>query len=544
MKASDLLVKCLENEGVQYIFGVSGEEVIDILNSLRTSKIKYITTRHEQGAAFMAGVVGRLTGRPGVCLATLGPGATNLTTGIADATLDHAPLVALTGQANRERTYKESKQIIDVVSHFRPITKWSAQVGMGNLIPEMVRRAFKLAQVEKPGACHLEIPSDVAEEEVEIRRPLPVQEITYPAPDKEALKQAARLINESRNPIILAGHGLIRSKATEALREFVKHAQVPVAHTFMAMGCIPAEDELCLLSVGLQQHDYVNCGFDRADLVIGVGYDFAECEPEAWNPRGEKKIINIDLVSSEVDFHYTPTVEIIGNIAESLRWLKDLVNRKDLTPVKTLKSYILKDIEEYSDDESFPMKPQRIIQDVRKTLGRNDIVVCDAGAHLIWVARNYPAQEPSTVLITFGFASMGFCIPAAIAAKLIHPDRKVVAIVGDGGFLMTSMELETASRLGTPFVTIIFKDDGYGLIKWKQSAKFGVDFGSDFKNPDFVQYARAFGMEGYRVERANELLPILKRALKEDIPCVIEVPVDYAENLKLSKRLGELICPV
>ncbi|HHT9154170.1 MAG TPA: acetolactate synthase large subunit, partial [Candidatus Hypogeohydataceae bacterium YC40] len=494
--------------------------------------------------AYMAGVVGRLTGKPGVCLATLGPGATNLTTGIADANLDHAPLVAFTGQAARKRIHKESKQIIDVISHFRPITKWNAQIERGELIPEMVRKAFKLAQVEKPGACHLELPSDVAEEEVESQRPLPIQRITYPCSDGGALKEAARLINECKYPIILAGNGVIRGRASEALREFVRHTQIPVAHTFMAMGCIPGDDELCLLSVGLQQHDVVNCGFDRADLVIGIGYDFPEYGPEEWNPKGDKKIINIDFVSSEVDFHYCPTVELLGDIGESLTLLKGLAKKKSLAPVKNLKSYILSEIEEYTTDESFPIKPQRVIQEVRKALGREDILVSDTGAHMIWVARNYMAQEPLTTLITFGFASMGFGIPAAIVSKLIHPEKKVVAIVGDGSFLMTSMELETASRLGTNFVTIIFRDDGYGLIKWKQLHKFGVEYGSTFKNPDFVQYARAFGMEGYRVERPSELLPILQKALKEDIPCIIDVPIDFEENLRLSKKLGELICPV
>lgn len=544
MKASDLLVQCLEQEGVQFVFGVSGEEIMDVLHSLRTSKkIKYITTRHEQGAAYMAGVVGRLTGKPGVCLATLGPGATNLTTGIADANLDHAPLVAFTGQADRRRTYKELKQVVDVVSHFKPITKWNAQIEKGEVIPEMIRKAFKLAQAEKPGACHLELPSDVAEEEVEMQRPLPVQEITYPCPDERALKEAARLINESKYPVILAGNGVIRGGAHKALRDFVRHSGIPIAHTFMAMGCVPAEEELCLLSAGLQQHDYVNCGFDRADLVIGVGYDFADYEPEWWNPKGDKKIINIDFVSSEVDFHYSPVVELIGNIRESLRLLNNLVGGKDLLPVKNLKNYILKEVEEYSADEGFPVKPQRVIQDVRKVLGREDILVSDVGAHMIWVARNYTAQEPLTVLISFGFASMGFGIPAAITAKLVHPDKKVVAIVGDGGFLMTSMELETASRLGVTFPIIIFRDDAYGLIKWKQLSHFGVEFGSTFKNPDFVQYAKAFGMEGYRVERPRELLPILQKALKEDIPCLIDVPIDFEENLRLSKKLGQLICP-
>lgn len=543
MKASDLMVKCLENEGVKYIFGVAGEEVMDVLNSLRSSSIKFVTTRHEQGAAYMAGVVGRLTGKPGVCLATLGPGATNLTTGIADATLDHAPVVAITGQASLKRTYKEFKQIVDVVAHFKPITKWNARVERAEGIPEQVRKAFKIAQAEKPGACHLELPSDIAGEEVE-GSPLPVTKVVHPNPDEESLKEAACLINDAKSPIILAGHGVVRGGASGALREFVQHTQIPVAHTFMSKGCLPEDNELCFLSVGLQQHDYVNCGFDRADLVIGIGYDFAEYEPELWNPKGDKRIVNIDFLSTEVDFDYCPTVELLGDIGRSLRLLRPLVKRrKELAPVSNLRKFILQEIEEYSQDEGYPLKPQRVLQDVRKAMGREDILVSDVGAHMIWVARVYMAYEPQTVLISFGLASMGFGIPAAIAAKLVHPERKVVAVCGDGGFLMTSMELETAMRLGTPFVVLVFRDDSYALVKWKQVLEFGVGFGVDFKNPDFVEYARAFGMEGYRVEKPKELLPILRKALAEDRPTLIDVPIDFNENLRLSKKLGQLICP-
>ncbi|MFQ5957025.1 MAG: acetolactate synthase large subunit [Candidatus Brocadiales bacterium] len=543
MKASDLIVRCLENEGVEYVFGVSGEEVIDLLDSLRSSSVRFITTRHEQGAAFMASVVGRLTGRPGVCIATLGPGATNLTTGLADANLDHAPVVAITGQADLRRAYKESKQILDVVAHFKPITKWNTQVERAVIIPELVRKAFKIAQSEKPGACHLELPTDVAEQEVE-GTPLPVTEVSYPSPDEGSLKEAARLINEAKSPIILAGNGVIRGDASATLREFVEHTEIPVAHTFMAMGCVPADNDLCLLSVGLQQHDYVNCGFDRADLVVGVGYDFAEYEPEMWNPKGDKKIVNVDVLSSEVDFHYSPAVEVLGDIKSSLRLLQHMVKRKKAhARTDTLRKYIIREIEEYADDDSSPLKPQRVLSDVRKALGRDGILVSDVGAHMIWVARSYMAYEPKSVLISFGFAAMGFGIPAAIAAKLVHPEKKVIVICGDGGFMMTSMELETASRVGTPFVTLIFRDDTYGLIKWKQLSKFGVGFGVDFKNPDFVQYARAFGMEGYRVERPGELLPVLRKALAEDRPTIVDIPIDFNENLRLSEKLGQLICP-
>lgn len=543
MKAAELVVKCLENEGVKYVFGVAGEEIMEVMHAINSSTIKFVVTRHEQGAAFMAGAVGRLTGKPGVCMATLGPGATNLTTGIADAFLDHAPLVAITGQASLRRTYKESKQVVDIVSHFKPITKWNAQVERGEMVPELVRKAFKLAQAEKPGSCHLELPSDVAKEAVE-GSPLPVHEMTYPNPDEGALKEIAHLINRSRRPIILAGNGVVRGRASGELREFVQHTQIPAAHTFMAKGCIPADNELCLLSVGLQQYDYVNCGFDRADLVIGIGYDFAEYEPELWNPKGDKKIVNIDFLSSEVDFHYSPTLELIGDIGKSLRLLRPMVEKKgDIAPVTTLRRYILQETEEYARDESCPLKPQRVIQDVRKVMKRDDILVSDIGAHTIWVARMYMAYEPQTVLISFGFASMGFGVPAAIAAKLVHPEKKVVAICGDGGFMMTSMELETACRLGTPIVFLIFRDSTYALVKWKQIMEYGVGFGVDFNNPDFVEYARSFGMEGHRVERPRELAPLLEKVLKKDKPALLDIPVDFNENLKLSRKLGQLVCP-
>ena len=543
MKASDLLVKCLENEGVKYIFGVAGEEIMHILNSLRGSSIKFVTTRHEQCAAFMASVVGRLTGKPGVCLATLGPGATNLTTGLADTQLDYAPVVAITGQTNLRRAHKETKQFVDIVSHFKPITKWNAQVDRADVIPEVVRKAFKIAQAEKPGACHLEVPSDVAGEEVK-GRPMLIRQVTYPYPDEKILKEAADIINHARNPIILAGNGIIRSNASKELRNFVHHTQLPVANTFMSMGSVPADDPLCLLSVGLQSRDYVNCGFDDADVVIAIGYDFTEYDPQGWNPQGDKKIVHVDILPPDVDFHYTPAVELLGDIRESLRLLIGRTKPKISSARKVLRDYILREIEECARDEGFPVKPQRIINDIRSVLNRDDILVSDVGAHLIWVARMYQAYEPNSVLISFGFASMGFGVPAAISAKLLNPGKKVVAVCGDGGFMMASMELETACRLKTPFTVVIFNDNGYGLIKWKQVNEFGVDFGSDFNNPDFVKYAESFGMKGYRISSTRELLPALQDSLKQKMPTIIDVPVDYRENLRLSEKLGNLICPV
>lgn len=544
MRTANLLVKCLEAEGVRYVFGVSGEEVMDILDALRTSSIEFIPTRHEQGAAFMASVVGRLTGKAGVCLATLGPGATNLTTGIADATLDHAPLVAITGQSNLKRTYKESKQYVDIVRHFMPITKWNARVEKGIFIPEMVRKAFKLAQTEKPGACHLEVPSDISKEDVE-GAPLPVIPISYSHPDEGSIKLAAQVINQSERPIILAGNGVVRGEASDELRKFIAGTNIPVTHTFMSMGCVPGDSNLCLLSAGLQFHDYVACGFDRADLVITIGYDFNEYEPELWNRDGKKKIVHIDLLPGEVDFHYTPKVEVLGDIKKSLGLLSEIVKKKtDIAPVQTLRKYILEEFKEYATDDGFPLKPQRIMHDLNKVMGRNDILVSDVGAHMIWVARMYQAFEPKTVLISFGYATMGFGIPAAIAAKLINPEKKVVAVCGDGGFMMTSMELETACRINIPFVTVIFNDNGFGLIKWRQINEFGIDFGVSFRNPDFVKYAESFGMKGYRIKKASELVPTLKEALNQNIPTLIDIPVDYTENLKLTEKYGNLICPV
>lgn len=545
MKAANLLVKCLEAEGVRYVFGVSGEEVMDILDALRTSSsIEFIPTRHEQGAAFMAGVVGRLTGKPGVCLATLGPGATNLTTGIADATLDHAPLVAITGQATLKRTYKESKQYVDIVRHFRPITKWNVRVERGDVIPEVVRKAFKLAQTEKPGSCHLEVPTDISKEEVE-GAPLSATPINYSQPDEDSIRLAAQIINQSKRPIILAGNGVIRGEASDELRKFVMSTNIPVTHTFMSMGCVPSDSDLCLLSVGLQFHDYIACGFDRADLVITVGYDFNEYESELWNKNGKKKIVHIDPLPGEVDAHYTPTVELLGDIKKSLKLLSRVVAKKtDIVPVQTLRKYIFEELKEHANDDGFPLKPQRIIHDLNKVMGRNDILVSDVGAHKIWVARMYQAFEPNTVLISAGYATMGIGVPGAIAAKLINPQKKVVAVCGDGGFMMTSMELETACRIKTPFVTVIFNDNGFGLIKWKQINEFGVEFGVSFRNPDFVKYAESFGMKGYRIKKASELAPTLKEALNQDIPTLIDIPVDYTENLKLTEKYGSLICPV
>jgi acetolactate synthase I/II/III large subunit len=543
MKAADLIAQCLENEQVRYVFGLPGEEILDILDSFLDSRITFIPTRHEQGAAFMADAYGRLTGRAGVCLATLGPGATNLATGVADANLDRAPLVAITGQAGRDRVHKESHQRVDIVEHFRPLTKWNTRVETAAVIPEVIRKAFKLAESEKPGACHIEVPEDVAREATD-GTPLSTERARRPSPDRQSLETAARLIDAASFPLIFAGNGVIRGQASQELRKFARAHGIPVAHTFMAKGSMPYDDDLCLLSVGLQARDYISCGFDKADLIIAVGYDPVEYAPKFWNPERKKSIVHIDFTPAEVDSFYQPAVEVVADVREAMELLGGLVkSQKDPSPYQTLRRYILTELAEGADDDSFPLKPQRVLRDLRAVMGREDILISDVGTHKLWIARTFPAYEPNTVLISNGYAAMGFALPAAIAAKLVHPERQVVAVSGDGGFLMNSQELETACRLRLPVVNVIFRDGGYNLIQWKQQTHLGRESGVKFGNPDFVALAAAFGAKGFRVESARDLRPILTRALAHPGPSVVDVPVDY-EHAKLTAGLGQLICPI
>jgi acetolactate synthase I/II/III large subunit len=543
MKASDLIVQCLENEQVRYVFGLPGEEILDILDSFLESRITFIPTRHEQGAAFMADAYGRLTGRPGVCLSTLGPGATNLATGVADANLDRAPLVAITGQAGRDRIHKESHQRVDIVEHLRPLTKWNTRVETAGVIPEVIRKAFKLAESEKPGACHIEVPEDLAREDTD-GSPLSTERARRPSPDRHALEKAARLIEAASFPLIFAGNGVIRGGASGELRTFARAHGIPVAHTFMAKGSMPYDDDLCLLSVGLQARDYISCGFDKADLIIAIGYDPVEYAPKFWNPERKKSIVHIDFTPAEVDSFYQPAVEVVADVREAIELLGGLVKgQKDPAPYHTLRRFILAELGEGADDDGFPLKPQRILRDLRAQMGREDILISDVGTHKLWIARTFPAYEPNTVLISNGYAAMGFALPAAVAAKLVHPQKKVVAVSGDGGFLMNCQELETACRLRLPIVNVIFRDGGYNLIQWKQQTHLGRESGVKFGNPDFVALAAAFGAKGYRVDSARALGPILAEALAHPGPSIVDVPVDY-ENAKLTAGLGQLICPI
>jgi acetolactate synthase-1/2/3 large subunit len=544
MKASELIVKCLENEGVEYVFGVPGEEWMDLLDSLSRSRIHFISTRHEQGAGFMADAYGRLTGRAGVCASTLGPGAMNLTTAVADASLDHAPLVAITGQVGLTSTHKEYHQYIDLVQTFKPITKWNTRIDTAEIVPEVVRIAFQIAEQEKPGATHLEIPEDVAEFEVE-GAPLPRKAIDFSIASDEAINKAAELINQAKHPIILSGNGVIRGGASGTLRTLVDSIKIPAATTFMGKGSISAESDLHAGTIGLQARDHVICGFDRADLVIAIGYDIVEYSPSRWNSDANKKIIHIDFVPAEIQEGYVPDVQLVGDIKMALERLAPLLDeRSEPTYHLQLKEYVVSEREAHANDSGPKITPQKIIWEIRQALGKDDILISDVGAHKLWIARMYPAYEPNTVLMSNGLASMGFAIPAAIAAKLVHPERRILAACGDGGFMMNVQELETAARLGLNIVYLIFNDYGYGLIKWKQLGKYKAEFGIDFGNPDFVKLAESFGLRGYRVTDASDLELVLRKAFEGEGSAVIDVPVDYNENIKLSERLGQMICPM
>ena len=545
MNTAELLIQCLENEGVEYIFGLPGEENLDILEALKDSSIRFITTRHEQGAAFMADVYGRLTGKAGVCLSTLGPGATNLMTGVADANLDGAPLVAITGQVGTDRMHIESHQYLDLVAMFAPVTKWNTQIVRPGITPEVIRKAFKVAEKEKPGAVHIDIPENIAAMTVE-GKPLKIDNREKIYASYGSVNSAAVAIAKAKNPIILAGNGTIRANATDALTEFATRLNIPVANTFMGKGAIPYLHPLALWTVGLQQRDFITCGFEQSDLVIAVGYDLIEYSPKRWNPEGNIPIVHIAATSAEIDSSYIPSVEVVGDIADTLDEILSRCDRagKAKPFATSLRAEIKEDYEQYAFDEGFPLKPQKIIYDLRQVMNSEDIVISDVGAHKMWMARNYHSEAPHTCIISNGFAAMGIAIPGAISAKLVHPDKKVVAVTGDGGFMMNCQELETALRVKTPFVTLIFNDNGYGLIGWKQMSQFGKTSFVDFTNPDFVSFAESMGLKGYRVENADDLIPTLKEALEQEVPTVIDCPVDYSENIRFSRKAGDLNCAI
>jgi acetolactate synthase-1/2/3 large subunit len=537
-KASDVFVECLEAEGVKHVFGIPGEETLDLNESLSKSSIDFVAVRHEQGGAYMADVYGRLTGHAGVCLGTLGPGATNLVTAVADAYLDRAPLVALTGQGDLERMHKESHQYIDVMRIMRPITKWNARLQDPAIIPEVVRKAFKVAETEKPGATHIELPEDVMAAEVEAG-PLPRRKPVQPEPQARELLKAADIIRGAINPVALAGNGVVRGGAAPALREFVRATGIPVAETFMGKGLLPFDHPKALSSVGLQAGDYRMAGFDEADVVLAIGYDLVEHSPEHWNPKRDKKIICLDSLPAEIDEFFIPEVELVGDLYHILARLGEECRHVPHASGSTrLRDVVQGHFEAAKDNDNFPVQPPRALFDIRQALGRDDILISDVGLHKLWIGRMFPAYEPNTVLIANGLAGMGFAIPAAVAAKLVHPERNVVTVNGDGGFMMNCQELETAVRLQTPFVSIIWENQQYGSIVWKQDNKFGTHFGTDFTNPDFVKLAESFGMPAWRCESADDFGERLRHALTLDLPSLIVLPIDYSIDVAISQELG------
>jgi acetolactate synthase-1/2/3 large subunit len=539
-RASDLLVEALETEGVRWVFGIPGEETLDLSESLDRSNVQFVPVRHEQGAAYIADVIGRLTGRAGVALGTLGPGATNLVTGVADAYLDRAPLVVLTGQGDLERMHKESHQYIDVVSLMRPITKWNARITDSAIVPEVVRKAFSVAEMEKPGATHLELPEDVLAKPVpDSLRPLPRREPVRPEASERQILDAADIINGAKSAVVLAGNGVVRAQAAGALREFSRVTGISVAETFMGKGLLPADDRHALGATGLQAGDYEMAGFAEADVVITVGYDLVEHAPRHWNPTADKTIVCIDTLPAEIDAHYSPAVELVGDLYHAItRLSEECRGSANGGGSQRLRDVTLGMLSKAATDDAFPMQPPRILADIRTALDRDDVLISDVGLHKLWIGRVFPAYEPGTVLIANGLAGMGFAVPAAIAAKLVRPTAKVVAVSGDGGFLMNMQELETAKRLGTAFVNVIWENSQYGSIVWKQDRKFGRHFGVDFTNPDFVALAESFGLPAWRIGAAHEFEPRLRHALTLDLPSLLVVPVDYSLDVAISGDLG------
>ena len=543
MNTAELLVKCLENEGVKVVFGIPGEENLAVMNALARSDIRFITVRHEQGAAFMADVYGRLTGHAGICLATLGPGATNLITGVADANSDGAPLVAITGQVSTDKIHLTAHQFLDLTKMFEPVTKRTKLVMRPDSIAEITRLAFKYAEGEgKPGATHIDLPVDVSLQDVpEGEAPL---HRAGPNPESASLEHieiAAGMIFRSQNPVILVGSDAVREDASEALTEMAETLHIPVVNTMMAKGMIPYTSPYSLWTVGIPQKDYANRVLEDADLLICVGYDIVEYAPQRINPTRKTPILHINTTPAHINKYYQTTCEVVGDISDSLHRITLRTHRtQEPTAALAIRNRLVSEHESYASDASFPMKPQRVLIDVRKAMRPGDILLSDVGAHKMWIARHYNCYKPKTCLISNGFATMGFSLPGALAAKLVSPDKRVLVVTGDGGFMMNSQELETAVREHLPFVVLVFVDGGYGLIKWKGMDKFGETHYCDFTNPDLVAYAEAMHCKGYRIAAADELLPTLEEAFRQDVPALIECPIDYAENGKLTRHLKEV----
>ncbi|MDX1569900.1 MAG: acetolactate synthase large subunit [Xanthomonadales bacterium] len=545
MKCSDLFIKALENEGVEYIFGVPGEENLDFLESLRTSSIKLVLTRHEQGAGFMAATYGRLTGHTGVCLATLGPGATNFVTASCYAQLGAMPMMMITGQKPVKKSKQGRFQIVETVPMFTPITKFAKQIVNANTVPSLVREAFRLAEEERPGAVNLELPEDIAHEYADQTQVYTRRVPRRPHADEKAIEQAIKMIRAAKRPLLLVGAGANRKRIMTALREFVDHTGIPFFNTQMGKGVLSERHDLFIGTAALSDTDYVHCAIDRADLIINAGHDVVE-KPPFFMEHGGMKVIHINFKEAEVDAVYFPQLEVIGDIADSFQEItKDLEPNPewDFDYFMRVAEQVHKSMDAGEDNPDYPLKPQRVVADVRRAMPDDGIIALDNGMYKIWFARNYRAYQANTILLDNALATMGAGLPSAMMAAMLYPERKVMAIAGDGGFMMNSQEIETAVRYKLNLVVLILRDDAYGLIKWKQTGGGFPSWGLDYGNPDFVKYAEAYGARGHRVESTEGFLPLLQECLDEEGVDLIDCPVDYSENVKvLIEELSQKVC--
>lgn len=547
IKASDLFIKCLEAEGVERIFGVPGEENLDFVESLRTSSIELVITRHEQAAAFMAATFGRLTGKAGVVLATLGPGATNLITGVAYAQLGGMPLVAITGQKPIKKSKQGRFQILDVVGTMRPITKMAEQIPSAEKIPSLVREAFKRAEEERPGATHLELPEDIARD---LTTATPLRKISTQraAPDPKAIKAAIERIGQAKRPLLLIASGANRKRISQSLTTFVEKTRMPFVSTQMGKGVVDESRPGYLGTAALTEGDYLHCAIDRADLILCVGHDVTEKPPAILGHQGAAAVIHFNFTPAQIDDVYFPELEVVGDIARGFDVLTHLIHpspKWDFSYFHQVGADHAKHVLKRSKAEDFPILPQRLVQDLRTVMPDDGILALDNGMYKLWIARNYPAHQQNTVLLDNALASMGTGLPSAMAAKMVHPDRKVVAVCGDGGFMMNSQEMETAIRLKLDLVVIILRDDAYGMIRWKQESMGLTDFGLTFSNPDFVLYAQSYGAKGHRLSSAKELIPLMQKCFTNGGVHLIDIQVDYSENVRvLTKELMEKTCLV
>ena len=546
MKASDLFVRCLEEEGIEYIFGVPGEENADFMMSLEESdKVKFVLTRHEQGAAFMAEIYGRLTGTPAGCLGTLGPGASNLITGVADGNMDRAPMLVLTGQGATDRLHKESHQVMDVVGMFEPVTKWAETIRHPDTIPEVIRKAVRLSRSEKPGAVHVELAEDLAKVETNAT-PIPPRRFRRSVPDDKIVDKAWELIRDAKKPVIIAGNGCIRRRASKQLRMFCEATGIGVISTFMAKGAVDMDSDYCLYTVGLGSKDRMNLVLDEADLILTLGFDMVEYHPRLWNPDKNKRIVHADFLPAEIDEFYHPEVEVVGDLAHFLWMINERCNatnapKYELDGQAQARAAMTKDLEEYANDtQEGVIRPQKALWDCRAVMGPDDVLLSDVGAHKMWIARHYHCHAPNTCLIPNGFCSMGFALPGAIAASLVFPNNRILGIAGDAGFLMNVQEMETAKRLNSNIVMMVWEDNEYGLIAWKQTNEFGRHTELSFGNPEWLGLAACFGWHGHRCDKSADLQGVLEQAFAEEGPSLVVIPIDYRENPLLTQKLGEI----